>query len=43
MDKDKIIKKAIDYCHTLYEKYDNNEEIDDIDVANIIEILKGRE
>lgn len=43
MDKDKIIEKAIEFCYTLCEKYDNNKEIDDIDIAYIIEILKGRE
>lgn len=43
MDKDKIIEKAIEFCHELYEKYDNNIEIDDMDVAYLIEILKGRE
>ena len=40
MDK---IEKAIEFCHTLYEKYDSGEEIDDMDIAYIIEILKGRE
>ena len=43
IDKDKIIDKAIGFCHELYRKYDNNREIDDTDVAHIIEILKGRE
>ena len=43
MNKEKIIEKAIEFCYTLYEKYDNNEEIDDIDVAYLVEILKGRE
>ena len=43
MDKDNIIKKAIEFCETLYDKYDNNEEIDDMDIAYLIEILKGRE
>jgi len=43
MDKDKIIDKAIEFCETLYDKYDNNKEIDDTDIAYIIEILKGRE
>lgn len=43
IDKDKIIDKAIEYCHTLYDKYDNGQEIDDADIAYIIEILKGRE
>lgn len=43
MDKDKIIEKAIKFCEALYDKYDNNEDIDDIDIAHLIEILKGRE
>ena len=43
MDKDKIITKAIEFCEALYDKYDGNEEIDDIDIAHLIEILKGRE
>ena len=43
MDKDAIITKAIKFCEQLYDKYDKNEEIDDMDVAYLIEILKGRE
>ena len=43
MDKDKIIEKAISFCETLYDKYDSGREIDDMDVAYVIEILKGRE
>lgn len=43
IDKDKIIEKAIKFCYELYDKYDKNEEIDDMDVAYLIEILKGRE
>lgn len=43
MNKDAIITKAIEFCRQLYDKYDNNEEIDDIDIAYIIEILSGRE
>lgn len=43
MDKDKIIDKAIEFCYGLYRKYDGNGEIDDMDIATIIEILKGRE
>lgn len=43
MDKDKIIEKAISFCETLYNKYDSGREIDDMDVAYVIEILKGRE
>lgn len=41
--ENRIIEKAIKYCESLYEKYDNNMEIDDIDIACLIEILKGRE
>lgn len=37
------IDKAIEYCEKLIEKWDNNGEIDDFDICNIIEILKGRE
>lgn len=37
------IDKAIEYCEKLIEKWDNNCEIDDLDICNIIEILKGRE
>lgn len=36
------INKAIEYCEELLENYDNGVDIDDIDVAHIIEILKGR-
>ena len=43
INKDKIIDKAIEFCYELYRKYDDNEEIDDMDVAYLIEILKGRE
>ena len=37
------IEKAIRYCEELLENYDNGVDIDDIDVAHIIEILKGRD
>lgn len=43
MNNDDIITKAINYCEQLYDKYDNNDDITDIDVACLIEILKGRE
>ena len=43
MDKDAIIAKAIKYCERLYDIYDDNGEITDIDIAYLIEILKGRE
>lgn len=36
-------QKAIEYCEKLIEKMDDNGEIDDIDICNIINILKGRE
>lgn len=41
--EDHIINKAIVYCRNLIEKWDNNQEIDDIDISILIEILKGRE
>jgi hypothetical protein len=37
------VEKAIEFCRELIEKYDANEEIDDLDICHIIEILKGRE
>lgn len=37
------VEKAIEFCRELIEKYDANEEIDDLDISYIIEILKGRE
>ena len=37
------INKAIEYCEKLLENYDDGGDIDDIEVAHIIEILKGRE
>lgn len=37
------IDKAIAFCRELIDKYDANEEIDDLDISHIIEILKGRE
>ena len=43
IDKDKIIEKAIEFCYELYDKYDKNEELDDMDIAYLVEILKGRE
>ena len=38
-----IIRKAIEFCYELIEKYDENREIDDMDISYLIEILKGRE
>jgi hypothetical protein len=43
MSENNIIGKAIEYCEKLIEKYDNNRDIDDIDISLLIEILKGRE
>ena len=37
------IDKAINYCEELMGKYDDNYDISDIDIAILIEILKGRE
>ena len=37
------MEKAINYCYELIEKWDNNCEIDDVDISYLIEILKGRE
>jgi hypothetical protein len=37
------VECAIKYCEKLIDKWDNNEEIDDIDICHLIEILKGRE
>lgn len=37
------IKKAIEKCECLIALWDNNREIDDIDICHLIEILKGRE
>lgn len=36
------IEKAIAYCERLIDKYDDGEDIDDIDISHVIEILKGR-
>ena len=40
---DKIIERAITYCYDLIDKYDENGDIDDIDISYLIEILKGRD
>lgn len=37
------IERAIGYIEELMDDYDNNVDITDIDLCNIIEILKGRE
>lgn len=41
--ENEIIKKAINYCEKLIDKWDNNQEIDDLDICHLIEILNGRE
>lgn len=38
-----IIEKAIEYCYDLIDIYDNSRDINDIDICQLIEILKGRE
>ena len=38
-----IIDRAIEFCYDLIDKYDDNQDIDDIDISYLIEILKGRE
>ena len=38
-----IINKAIWRCYELIGKYDDGEDIDDIDISYLVEILKGRE
>lgn len=43
MDKNQIIKRAIEFCRDLIDKYDENQSIDDMDISYLIEILKGRE
>ena len=43
MENNKIIERAIEYCYKLIDKFDNNRDIDDIDISYLIEILKGRE
>lgn len=42
MEED-AITKAINYCYKLIDKWDNNKEIDDLDISYLIEILKERE
>lgn len=37
------VDKAIEYCEQLMEMYDRNIDIDDVMIAHMIEILKGRE
>ncbi len=40
---EKLIEKAVAACEALIEKYDDNQDITDIDICQIIEILRGRE
>ena len=42
MDKDKIIEMAILKCRELIDNYDYNVDITDLDICELIEILKGR-
>ena len=37
------VERAIEYCEQLREMYDRNIDIDDVMIAHMIEILKGRE
>ncbi len=37
------VERAIEYCEQLMEMYDRNIDIDDVMIAHMIEILKGRE
>ena len=37
------IEKAIAMCEHYIKQWDNNREIDDIDISHLIEVLKGRE
>lgn len=39
----KIIDRAIKYCYDLIDAYDDGEYIDDVAIAQLIEILKGRD
>ena len=43
MNKNKIIEIAISKCRELIENYDDNISITDIDICELIEILKGRD
>ena len=42
MDKDKIIEMAIIKCEKMIDDYDKNIDITDIDICELMEILKGR-
>ena len=39
---DVILQKAEAFCEILIEKYDENEEITDMDICELMEILRGR-
>ena len=43
MDKDKIIEMAMIKCGDLIDIYDSNIDITDLDICELIEILKGRD
>ena len=42
MHEEVIIVNATEYCEKLIEKYDNNENITDLDIYHVIDILEGR-
>ena len=42
MQSQMIIDAAIERCEELIKKYDNNEDITDLDICHVIEILEGR-
>ena len=39
---DTILQQAEAFCEALIEKYDENVEITDMDICELIEILRGR-
>ena len=39
----KIIDNAIQYCYDLIDEYNDGKYIDDTDIIQLIEILKGRD
>lgn len=42
MDVSERVQSAIDYCYELIEDYDNNIDITDVEICELIEILRGR-
>ena len=42
MDVSERVQRAIDYCYELIEDYDNNIDITDVEICELIEILRGR-